>query len=116
MRSSSIYGVNQLSLRSISSGLPLYDLRCIISVQFWGIVTSLMNGTGKIHHQTLHETEVRHDQLLGLELEILILHEMVADQDRSLHVSGVPTWLVHLCGLKIFDPIHKLDSPMCGEF
>ena len=63
----------------------------------------------KIHHQTQHEIEVRHDPLLGLEPELLILHEMVSEQDRSLHLSGFPTWLVQLCCLAIFHPIHKLE-------
>ena len=46
----------------------------------------------KINHQTPHDIELRHDQLLGLELELLILHKMVSDQERSLHISEVPTW------------------------
>ena len=43
--SSSIYGVNQVSLRSILSGAPIYYMRCTISIKFEDIVTSLMNGT-----------------------------------------------------------------------
>ena len=50
----------------------------------------------KFHHQTPHEIEVRHDQLMGLEPEIPILHEMISDQDISLRMSGVTTWLVHI--------------------
>ena len=38
-------GVNQGSLRSIFSGAPLCGLRFTRSVQFGGIVTSLMNVT-----------------------------------------------------------------------
>ena len=45
---------------------------------------SLMNGNVEIHHQTPHEIEVRHDQFLGLEIDLMILHEMVSDQDISL--------------------------------
>ena len=70
----------------------------------------------KIHHQTTHEIEVIHEQFLGLELEILILHEMMSDQDISLNVSGVNTWVVQICCLVIFHPRHKLDSPICGDF
>ena len=39
------YGVNQVSLRSIFSGAPLHDICYTISIQFGGIVTSLMNIT-----------------------------------------------------------------------
>ena len=39
--------LNQVSLRSIFSGAKLYDLCCTRSVQFGGIVPSLMNGTVK---------------------------------------------------------------------
>ena len=42
--SSSMSGVNQVTLRSKFSGAPLYELRCTRSVQFGGIVPSLMNG------------------------------------------------------------------------
>ena len=57
---------------------------------------SLINGTVEIHHQTPHEIEVRHDQLLGLKTGTLILHETVSDQNKPLHVSRVPTWLSQL--------------------
>ena len=50
----------------------------------------------KIHHQIPHEIVVIHDQLLGLEAEIMVLHEMVSDQDRSLHMYRVTTWVVQL--------------------
>ena len=70
----------------------------------------------KIHHQTPHEIEVRHDQLMGLEPGILILHEMVSDQNISLHVSGVTTWVVHIYCLEILHPRHKLEIPMCDYF
>ena len=43
-----------------------------------------------------HEIDMKHDQLLGLEPELLILHELVIDQYRYLHVNGVPTWVVQL--------------------
>ena len=70
----------------------------------------------KIHHQNQHKIEVRHDKFLGLESELLILHEMVSDQYISLHMSGVTTWLVQIYLLKILHPRHKMDSPMCGDF
>ena len=66
--------VNQVYLRSILYCAPLCDLSCTRSVQFGGIVPSLMNRTVEIHNQTPHEIEVRHDQLLGLEPELLILN------------------------------------------
>ena len=50
----------------------------------------------KIHHQTPHAIEVRHDQLMDLEPEMLIIYEIVSDQDISLHMSGVTTRVVHL--------------------
>ena len=56
-----------------------------------------MNGTVEIHHQTPHEMEVRHDQLLGLEPDLLTLHVMVLDQDIYLHINGIPTWVVQVC-------------------
>ena len=55
-----------------------------------------MNGTVEIHHQTPHKIEVRHDQFLGLEPDLLILHEIVIDQYISLNISGVPTLLVQI--------------------
>ena len=70
----------------------------------------------EIHHQTPHEIEARHDHLLGLEPELMILHELVSDQDIYLHVRGVATWVVHIYCIAIFNPIHKLDIPMCGDF
>ena len=72
---------------------------------------SLMNG-----RQTPHEIEARHNQLLGLEPELLILHEIMSDRDRPLHVSGVTTWVVQICCLEILNPRHKLEIPMCGDF
>ena len=57
-----------------------------------------------------------HDQLLGLEPGLLILHEMVSDQYISLNVSGVPTWVVQIYCFKILHLRHKLDIPMCGDF
>ena len=50
----------------------------------------------KIHHQTLHEIEEIHEQLMGLGAELLILHELVSVQDIPLRVSGVTIWVVHL--------------------
>ena len=70
----------------------------------------------KIHHQTPHEIEVRHDQLMGLEPGLLIIHEMVSDQDRPLQVIEVPTWAVQIYRLEILHPRHKLDIPTCGDF
>ena len=70
----------------------------------------------KNHHKTPHEIEARYDQFLDLEPELLILHEIVSGQDRYLHVSGVPNWLIKLCGLEILHPRHKLYIPMCGDF
>ena len=70
----------------------------------------------KIHHQTPHGIQVRTDQLLGLETELLIINEMVSDQDIYLHVGGVPTWVVQLYQLTSFHTRHKLDRPMCGYF
>ena len=40
-----IYVLNQVSLRSILSGAPIFEMRCTIYVQFWGIGPSIMNGT-----------------------------------------------------------------------
>ena len=76
----------------------------------------LMNGTVEIHHQTPHKIEVRHDQFLGLEPDLLILHEIVIDQYISLNISGVPTLLVQIYCLEILHPRHIMDSPMCGDF
>ena len=56
--------------------------------------------------------EVRHEKLLGLELELLILHEMVSDKYRLMHMSGVLTWVFHIFSLEILHPIHKLDIPV----
>ena len=53
---------------------------------------------------------------MRLEPELLILNEMVSAKDIFLHVSGVTTWVVHIYFLEILHPIHKLDSPMCGDF
>ena len=70
----------------------------------------------KISHQKPLEIEVRYEQLLGLEPELLILRVMVGEKDRSLHVSRIPTWLVQLYLLEILHPRHKLYIPMCGYF
>ena len=108
--------VNQVYLRSILYCAPLCDLSCTRSVQFGGIVPSLMNRTVEIHNQTPHEIEVRHDQLLGLEPELLILNEMLSVQDISLHVNRVPTWVVQLyCPLPL-NPRHRMERPICGDF
>ena len=64
----------------------------------------------KIHHQKPHKIEVIHDQFLGLE------PGMMSDQDLSLHVSGVATWLVQLYCLSILHSRNKLDSPLCVSF
>ena len=69
-----------------------------------------------MHHQTPHEIEVRHEKLIGLEIEQLIQNEMVSDQYISLHMIRVPTCLVQLYCLVIINPRHKMDSPMCGDF
>ena len=55
-----------MSFRSILSGAPLCEMHCTRYVQFGVILHSLINGTVEIHHQTPHEIEVRHDQLLDL--------------------------------------------------
>ena len=70
----------------------------------------------KVHHQTPHVIEVRHDQFMGLEPEILILHEILINRDKSLHVIRVPTWLVQLYFLAIFHLRHKLYIPMCSYY
>ena len=70
----------------------------------------------KIHHQTPHEIEVEHDQLLALEPELLILNEMVSEKDRSLQVSGANTCVVQIYCLEILHTIHKVDSPVCVDF
>ena len=70
----------------------------------------------EIHHQKPHEIKVRQDQFLGLEPELLILHEILIDQDRYLRVIKVTNWAVQIYYLKIFHPIHKLDIPVCRYF
>ena len=110
------YGVNQVSLRSTLSGAPLCEIRCTRYFQFGGIVTPLMNETVEIHHQTPHEIEMRHYPFLGLETELLILYEIVSVQYTSLHVRRVTNWLFHINFIEIFHSIHKLDSPICGNF
>ena len=50
----------------------------------------------KNHHKKPHEIEVRHDQLMGLESELLIMHEIMIYQDISLNVHGFTTWLVQI--------------------
>ena len=79
-------------------------------------MASLVNGTVEIHHQAPHEIEVKHDKLLGLEPELLIMHEMVSVQDIYLHLSDVTTWVVQLYCLAILHLRNKLESPMCGDF
>ena len=76
----------------------------------------LVNGAVEIHHQIPHEIDLIHDQFLGLEPELLILHEMVSVLDISLHVSRVPTLLVQIYCLAILHLRHNLDSSMCGDF
>ena len=75
--------------RSVSCGvqdLSILGLLCLTEwIELW-----------KMPKHTAHKIEVRHNQLLGLEPELLILNEIVSDQDRSLHVSGVTTWVVGL--------------------
>ena len=73
-------------------------------------------GPLEINHKKAHEIDVRHEQFLGLEPELLILHEMVSVQNRSLHMREVSTWVVQLYCLEIFHPIHKLENPMCCYF
>ena len=70
----------------------------------------------EIHHKAPHYIEVIPDQLLGLEPELLILNEIVSDQDISLHVIGVTTWVVQIHCLEILHLRHKLDIPMWGGF
>ena len=45
MGSYSRSGVNQVSLSSILSGAPLFEMHCTKYVQFGGIFPSLINGT-----------------------------------------------------------------------
>ena len=111
-----ISGVNQVSLWSIFSCAPPCGLLCTRSVQFWGIVPFLMNGTVEIHNQTPHKIRVRRDQFLDLESEILILHEIVIYQYISLQESWVPTLLFQIYWLIFLHPRHKLDRPMCADF
>ena len=80
------------------------------------IVTSLMNETVEMHRQKPHKIEVRHDQFLGLETDLMILHEMVSDQDISLRMGGFTTWVVQMYCLAILNLKHKLDNPNCGDF
>ena len=70
----------------------------------------------KIHHQIPHEIEAKHEQFLGLEPELLIMHEMVRHQDISLHMSRVTNRVVQIYFLVILHPRHKLDSSMCGDY
>ena len=70
----------------------------------------------KNHHQTPHEIEVVHYQLMYLEPELLILHEIVSEQDISLQVIGVPTTVVQIYCLVILHPRHKLEIPVCCDF
>ena len=109
-------GVKQVSSGSILPGTPLCEMSCTRSFQLGGIVPSFMNGNVENYHQTPHEIEVIHDQFLGLEPGLLILHEMLSDQDIILQVIGVPTWVVQICYLAILHPLHKLDIPICGDF
>ena len=69
---------------SMFYGVPLCKMDCKTSVQFGGIVPSIMNKNVEINNKKPHEIEVRHDQLLGLEPEPLIMYDIVSDQDRSL--------------------------------
>ena len=105
-----------VSFRLILSGAPFCELRCTRSVHFGGIVPFIINRTVEIHHQTPHEIEVKHDQLLDLEPDLLIMYKMISDQDRSLHVSRVLTWVVQIYFPAIFNTNNKLDSPMCDDF
>ena len=58
----------------------------------------------KTHYKTPYGIEARHDQLLDLEPELLILNEMVSDLDISLHMSGFPYWVVQIYCLEILHP------------
>ena len=94
------------SLSWVSQDLSNLGLLCHTSwMELW-----------KIHHQKPHEIEVLHEQLLVLEPELLILHEMLSYQYISLHVIRDPAWLVQICCLAIFHPGHTLEIPMCGYF
>ena len=75
-----------------------------------------MNGTVEIHQQKSHGIWVRHDQFPGLELEVLVWNEIMSDQYKSLHLSGVLTWLVKIYCVTIFNQRHELYSAMCGGF
>ena len=70
----------------------------------------------KFYHKKSHEIEVRNGQLLGFELELFILHEMVSDQDISLNMSGFITWFLQIFCFVMLYPRHKLDRLMGGNF
>ena len=70
----------------------------------------------KMNNQIPHKIKARHDQFPGLQPEILILHEMVSDQDRSLHMIRVPTWVVQLYCLEILYQRHKYAYPCVAIF
>ena len=50
--SSSMYGVNHVSMRSIFYGVPLCCICCTRTVQLVGIVSSLINGTFENSYST----------------------------------------------------------------
>ena len=93
-------------------------LICVVQdLSNWWVlgITSWME-LWKSHHQTQHVIGVIHDQFLGWEPEPLSLHKMVRDQDRSLYMSGVTTWVRQICCLVIFHPRYRLNSPICCAF
>ena len=116
MISYSISEVNQVFLRSILSGAPICELCCTISVKFGFIVPSLMNGTLESSSSNTTWNWVETRSVAVLELELLIMHKIVSDQYRFLHMSGVPTWIFQLDCLEILHPRNKLEIPMCVFF
>ena len=59
-----------------------------------------------IHHPKPHEIEVRHNQFLYFNPELLIMNKMLRDQYISLTARGVTPWVFQICCLPILHPIH----------
>ena len=95
-----------------------YFMSCVVQdiSNLWVLWLTSSMELWKIHHQTPHEIEVRHNQFLGLGPELIILHEIVSVQDISLHRRGVNTWVAQIYFCAILYPRHKLDIPMRGNF
>ena len=61
--------------------------------------------------QTPHEIEVKHDKLLNLGPEQLILRVLMITQGRSLYMRAVPTWLNHKWCLEALHTRFRLVTP-----